>query len=63
MRGGAESKPPILAIFLITSTQYNNEVIGFTSFLKIIMEDYGLVGHISIQVLLKFAKKGLKPRQ
>ena len=60
MRGGAESEPPTLAIFLITSMQYNNEIIGFTGFPKIIIEDCGLVGHIGIQVLPEFAKKGFR---
>jgi RimJ/RimL family protein N-acetyltransferase len=58
VQGGAESEPPTLVIFLITSTQHNNEVIGFTGFPKIMIEDCGLVGHIGIQVLLEFAKKG-----
>ncbi|KAN0101629.1 hypothetical protein V8E51_012139 [Hyaloscypha variabilis] len=58
VRGGAESEPPTLAIFLITSTQHNNEVIGLTGFPKIMMEDCGLVGHVGIQVLPEFAKKG-----
>jgi RimJ/RimL family protein N-acetyltransferase len=60
VRGGAKSELLTLAIFLITFTQYNNEVISFTGFPKIIIEDCGLVGHISIQVLLEFAKKGFK---
>ncbi len=45
VRGGAESEPPTL-------------VIGLTGFPKIMMEDCSLVGHVGIQVLPEFAKKG-----
>jgi RimJ/RimL family protein N-acetyltransferase len=60
VRERAESEPPTLALFLITSKQHNDKVIGFSGFGKIVKEDsWGLVGYVGIQVLPEFTRKGV----